>query len=45
MNVIAQQHHWRTKLKQLIEKHHIAVNEMDFPEDWAERAIWREVEE
>lgn len=45
MNVIAQQHHWRSKLKQLIEKHHIAVNEMDFPEDWAERAIWMEVAE
>lgn len=42
MDTIAQQHHWRIRLKQLIEKHGIPVSDMDFPSDWLQRSIWRE---
>ncbi len=42
MDTIAGHHHWRTRLKVLIDKHSIPVAEMDFPKDWTQRAIWQE---
>lgn len=42
MDVIAPQHHWRTRLKDLIARHAIPVAVMDFPSDWGQRAIWLE---
>lgn len=42
MDIIAGQHHWRTRLKGLIDKHNISLAEMDFPADWMSRGIWQE---
>ncbi|MGZ3159836.1 MAG: Abi family protein [Burkholderiaceae bacterium] len=42
MDVVAGQHHWRPRLKQLISKHRVLTREMDFPEDWLQRGIWHE---
>lgn len=42
MDTIAPQHHWRKRLKDLITNHCISVSSMDFPPDWASRAIWQE---
>ncbi len=42
LDVVAGQHHWRDRLKQLLTKHHISTREMDFPHDWQQRAIWQE---
>lgn len=42
MDVIAPNHHWRQRLKALIEHHHVGVHPMDFPTDWTQRTIWQE---
>lgn len=41
MDVIAPQHHWRTRLKDLIARHAIPVAAMDFPAGWERMAIWQ----
>jgi len=41
MDIIAPQHHWRTRLKNLIVLHAAPVKAMDFPHDWRERPIWQ----
>ena len=41
MDIIAPQHHWRTRLKDLIALHAAPVKAMDFPHDWRERPIWQ----
>ena len=41
MDIIAPQHHWRWRLKELIAGHAIPVGAMGFPEDWEARAIWQ----
>lgn len=40
MDIISPQHNWRTRLKELINKHSIPVNQMGFPTDWTEKNIW-----
>lgn len=42
MDVIAPQHHWRARLKDLIARHAIPVAAMDFPAGWELMAIWQE---
>lgn len=41
MDVIAPDHHWRQRLKGLLNSHCIQTRAMDFPADWEGRAIWR----
>lgn len=41
MNVIAPDHHWRTRLITLIDLHDIPTNAMGFPDDWKTRNIWQ----
>lgn len=43
MDVMAPHHHWRLRLKSLLAAHHVNVAAMDFPADWATRALWQEV--
>lgn len=40
MDVIAPQHHWRARLKNLITINTIPVEAMDFPADWENLGIW-----
>lgn len=42
MDVIAPQHHWRSRLKTLIAKHGVAVSAMDFPANWETLPIWQD---
>jgi abortive infection bacteriophage resistance protein len=42
MDVIAPQHHWRARLKDLLGRPGIALAAMGFPAEWAQRAIWLE---
>lgn len=42
MDVIAPQHHWRARLKDLIARHAIPAAAMDFPAGWERMAIWQE---
>ena len=42
MDVIAPQHHWRARLKELIARHSIPVAAMDFPTGWDRMPIWQE---
>lgn len=41
MDVIAPQHHWRARLKDLIVQHALAVTAMDFPANWQSLPIWQ----
>lgn len=40
MDTISPQHNWRTRLRELLNKHSIPVNQMGFPRDWTEKNIW-----
>lgn len=42
MDVIAPQHHWRSRLKALIAQHGVAVSAMDFPAHWERLPIWQD---
>jgi len=42
MDVIAPQHQWRARLKELIVRHAIPVAAMGFPAGWGQLAIWHE---
>lgn len=42
LKVIAPQHHWRMRLKELITRHSIPVTAMDFPVGWEQMTIWKE---
>jgi len=42
MDVIAPDHHWRIRLKDLIARHGISVASMDFPADWQDLPIWQD---
>ena len=41
MNRIAPGHHWRQRLIDMLQRHHIDLARMGFPVDWDTRAIWR----
>lgn len=41
MNRIAPGHHWRQRLIDMLQRHHIDPTRMGFPIDWDTRAIWR----
>jgi abortive infection bacteriophage resistance protein len=41
MDIIAPQHHWRSRLKGLINLHAVPVTAMGFPQDWKQRTIWQ----
>lgn len=40
MRVIAPEHHWKTRLKNLIRTHAIDASKMGFPADWEYRPLW-----
>jgi abortive infection bacteriophage resistance protein len=40
MNQIAPQHHWRQRLMDMLNRHHIETAYMGFPGNWKTRAIW-----
>jgi len=40
MNRIAPDHHWRNRLLDLLNRHHIDPARMGFPDNWKIRAIW-----
>lgn len=40
MDVIAPGHHWKIRLKDLINTHSIDVSKMGFPADWLTRPMW-----
>jgi len=40
MNVIAPDHHWKARIKTLIETHGIDAGQMGFPADWELRPLW-----
>jgi abortive infection bacteriophage resistance protein len=42
MDIIARHHHWRIRLKELIDKNPIFLVDMDFPTNWKSRNIWQE---
>jgi abortive infection bacteriophage resistance protein len=42
MDIICPDHHWKIKLKQLIESHSIDVSHMGFTADWLNYPIWLE---
>ena len=42
MDVIAPQHHWRSRLKGLIARHGLSVAAMDFPANWQNLPIWQD---
>lgn len=42
MDIIAPQHHWRARLKDLIVRHGIPVAAMDFPDHWQQMPIWQD---
>lgn len=41
MNRVAPGHHWRQRLVDMLQRHHIDPAHMGFPADWDKRAIWR----
>lgn len=41
LDVIAPQHHWRVRLKNLIAQHAIPVTAIDFPPGWEHMPIWQ----
>lgn len=41
MNIISPDHHWKSKLVHLLEKHDIASVPMGFPSDWQTRPVWK----
>lgn len=41
MNQIAPGHHWRQRLLDMLNRHHIDPARMGFPIDWKTRTIWR----
>ncbi len=43
MDTIAPGHHWRNKLRQLIQNHHVHPAAMGFPHDWETRNVWLDV--
>lgn len=43
MDSIAPHHHWRRRLKQLLTDYAIPVTAMDFPANWQDLPIWKEV--
>jgi len=42
MDMIAPQHHWRTRLKELIARHGVTVGAMEFPSNWLQLPIWQD---
>lgn len=42
MDTVCPRHHWRARLKTLLMNHAVPVVDMDFPNDWEQRAIWQE---
>lgn len=42
MDVIAPKHHWRTRLKELINRHGVTVAAMNFPAHWQQSPIWQD---
>jgi len=42
MDVIAPQHHWRSRLKALMTRYGVAVSAMDFPTHWERLPIWQD---
>lgn len=43
MDVIAPNHHWRSRLIELLTQHRITVVDMGFPADWETFPIWKDV--
>jgi len=41
MDTISPGHHWKQRLKQLIDAHRIDTRPMGFPDDWQSRVIWK----
>lgn len=41
MDVIAQNHHWRTNLRALLGKYNINTGDMGFPAEWQQFPIWQ----
>jgi abortive infection bacteriophage resistance protein len=41
MNHIAPDHHWRQRLLDMLNRHHIDPVRMGFPNDWKTRTIWQ----
>ncbi|ART83371.1 hypothetical protein CBP31_12675 [Oceanisphaera profunda] len=41
MDVISGDHHWKQRLKSLLDTHQIDINRMGFPADWQARSIWQ----
>lgn len=42
LDTICPDHHWKDKLKILIDTHKIDVTDMGFPTDWLKRSVWAE---
>lgn len=42
MDIIAPQHHWGARLKDLLARHQIPVAAMDFPANWQTMPIWQD---
>jgi hypothetical protein len=40
MDRISPGHHWRQRLVEMMNRHHIDPSQMGFPVDWKIRAIW-----
>lgn len=40
MDVVAPEHHWRARLKDLLQKNLSALSHMDFPANWNSMPIW-----
>lgn len=40
MNIIAPDHHWKVRVKELIAAHAIDTGKMGFPADWLSRPLW-----
>ncbi len=41
MDIVSLNHHWKTRLKDLIKEHNINPSAMGFPADWQTRPIWQ----
>ncbi|TLS78031.1 Abi family protein [Mariprofundus erugo] len=41
MDVTCIEHHWKTRLLTLLQKHHVDTRAMGFPADYASRPLWR----
>lgn len=41
MDIISPQHHWRERLKDLLNRHDTRLADMGFPADWQSRPIWQ----